>query len=72
MRGGGKSGIISFELIRRNKAFKRRGKIIHRSSLPELSSFTDMGFISGNQNIDIIDRGCIDPSRVLEPEIKKN
>ena len=31
-----------------------------------------MGFISGNQNIDIIDRGCIDPSRVLEPEIKKN
>ena len=36
------------------------------------TEFTDMGFISGNQNIDIIDRGCIDPSRVLEPEIKKN
>ena len=28
------------KLIRRNKAFKRRGKIIHRSSLPELSSLT--------------------------------
>ena len=26
------------KLIRRNKAFKRRGKIIHISSLPELSS----------------------------------